>query len=708
MIIRTSHRRYASLAGLLLGIGAAHAETTAPEKPLEEVIVSGGLLQRSTLDTVASISIVPAEQLQAQNIRDLYDLLLRQPNLNAAKEDKFSVRGISNEGVGPGGTGRPTVSIFIDGVRQAGRGVANTWDVRQVEFYRGPQSTAFGPGSLAGAVVIQTHEPNYESADGELKLGGGNYGGREAGIAFGAPLGAGFAFRYAGETNQTDGEVTNITLDDDEWQARKRYMQRLKLGWTNDSWYSATLTGQVSKLREGIEYLPPERAENRESTDNVDGYYRDDTTLLALTQRASIGNHWQLSLTLSHSDTDNEKLGDYDVSAEDNGSFLNATTIKNTAGDLRLRYTAPRWTAVAGYYRSRDDLSGTSYTRGLTLSAGGALVEVDGLLGAGRIADVEALYMESDIDLFSRWMLTVGMRYEENEAENSSLFRLDRAQAVDPITGTTLPGNLSPVLKATVFPDSDNSFPSADSVFLPKLGVTYEASEHLKLFLTHSQGYRAGSVDFVTSGEAPAYGPEYTENFDLGFRFHRGSWRVQGSLFHVDYEDMQVGVRIDATNFRTDNAGEARARGVELEFSGDLGAGFSVFGGLGYVDSQFVTYEDDGVDFAGNEFPNAPRHTRNLGVEYHHPQGWYASVTWSRSSESYTDRENTESLQADARDLFGARLGYEAESFRVELYGQNLTDKFYITDQFSSPSLGIEGVWAGDPKEYGARLSYRF
>ena len=260
MTIRTSHRRYASLAGLLLGIGAAHAQTTAPEKPLEEVIVSGGLLQRSTLDTVASISIVPAEQLQAQNIRDLYDLLLRQPNLNAAKEDKFSVRGISNEGVGPGGTGRPTVSIFIDGVRQSGRGVANTWDVRQVEFYRGPQSTAFGPGSLAGAVVIQTHEPNYESFDGELKLGGGNYGGREAGIAFGAPLGAGFAFRYAGETNQTDGEVTNITLDDDEWQARKRYMQRLKLGWTNDSWYSATLTGQVSKLREGIEYLPPERA----------------------------------------------------------------------------------------------------------------------------------------------------------------------------------------------------------------------------------------------------------------------------------------------------------------------------------------------------------------------------------------------------------------------------------------------------------------
>ncbi len=139
----------------LLGISLSAQTTLAnnaenPPAKLEEVFVTGDPMQRSSLDTVSSISIVSAEQMEAMNIRDLYDLLLRNPNVNAAREDKFSVRGISNEGIGPGGTGRPTVSVFIDGARQPGRGVANSWDVSQIEFYRGPQSTAFGPGSLAG------------------------------------------------------------------------------------------------------------------------------------------------------------------------------------------------------------------------------------------------------------------------------------------------------------------------------------------------------------------------------------------------------------------------------------------------------------------------------------------------------------------------------------------------------------------------------
>ncbi|MGB1908210.1 MAG: TonB-dependent receptor plug domain-containing protein, partial [Spongiibacter sp.] len=125
----------------LLGSPAVlRAENPSPK--LEEILVTGEPMQRQAIDTVSSISIVTGEDIQARNIRDIYDLLLRTPNVSAAKEDKFSVRGISNEGIGPGGTGRPTVSVFIDGARQAGRGVGNTWDVEQVEFYRGPQSTA--------------------------------------------------------------------------------------------------------------------------------------------------------------------------------------------------------------------------------------------------------------------------------------------------------------------------------------------------------------------------------------------------------------------------------------------------------------------------------------------------------------------------------------------------------------------------------------
>ena len=95
-------------------------------------------------------------------------------------------------------------------------------------------------------------------------------------------------------------------------------------------------------------------------------------------------------------------------------------------------------------------------------------------------------------------------------------------------------------------------------------------------------------------------------------------------------------------------------------------------------------------------------------MNYQHSSGLFADLSWSRSENSFTDRENTPTLMADARDLFSARLGWQNDSWRAELYGKNLTDTFYVTDRFNNPSLGIDAVFVGDPKEYGARLSYRF
>lgn len=698
--------RYALAATALSTPLVALAADTANTNKLEEILVTGDPMSRSSLDTVSSISIVPEDQLRALNIRDLYDLLLRSPNLNAAREDKFSVRGIANEGIGPGGTGRPTVSIFIDGARQPGRGVANSWDVQQIEFYRGPQSTAFGPGSLAGAVVVQTRDPSHEEYSGDIKVGASNYGGREAGIAVGGPLVGSLAFRYAAETNQTDGEVTNTTLNDDEWQARKRYMQRLKLSWDANEWYSAMLTIQDSKLREGNEYLPPETAEDGISTDDVDGFYDDNSQLWVLSQHAELSDELRLSLIASHSENYNQRKGDYDISDDNNGYFINTVNTENDSIEVRLQYQTAVVKAVAGLYYNSDELVGTSSSIDLPYNVSGMQLRADADLAADRDATTQAIYSEADINLSTRWTLTLGARYEENEAKNRSAFIVTGAELIDPVTGTTIPGDISPVLKPIL--DNDTSAPSGDDVLLPKVAVSFQINDELSAFFTRSQGYRAGSVDFVSSGNSPSYGPEYTNNYDLGVKFQRGSWFVQGTVFRIDYDDMQIGVRVDASNFRTDNAGEAKSEGAELEFRGELGKGFSVFGGIGYVDTAFVEYEDDGVNYAGNHFPNAPRNTANLSLRYANDKGFYSDISWSRTDGSFIDRENTPTLLADARDLFGARIGYQGDHFGAEIYGQNLTDKFYITDRFNSPSLGINAVYVGDPKEIGARITYKF
>lgn len=702
---------------------AAQPASTSRSPAIEEVIVYGAPIQRTELDTVASISVVDQAELEARNIRDIYDLLLRAPNLNAATEDKFSMRGISNQGVGQGGVGRPTVSIFVDGVRQSGRGVANAFDVAQVEVYRGPQSTAFGPGSLAGAIVVNSVMPQPdESLNGRSRLSYGSHNSWEAALALGFPIytndqGEGLAGRISIEQNHTDDNITNITLDDDAWQERTRKMLRGKLSWYRGV-YTAHLGYQATELRAGPDFLAPQLAREYKATDNQEGHFEDDTDLISLRQIVDLTDQMRVMLLLSSSETVYQRRGDYDISENRGGFFINDVAFDNKTAELRFNVEFDAFKGVAGLYYSEDFVLGITPSVDLPVAvAAGASARTDSIIGFGRDARVKSFYTEFDYDLNEHLTLTAGGRYEENSAITRVIFELQEVNPIIPVTGESINVGIGPVsssdllliaLKNGGFQDVDDTYPNGDYVALGKVGVTWHINDDMNLFLTRSEGYRAGGVDFVVSGGAPPFGPETTENYDLGLRIQREGWNLAVSVFDIAYEDMQVGVRLDATTIRTDNVGSASARGGEVEFAAFLPLGFSVDVGLGYVKTEFEEYVEDGTDFAGNEFPLAANFTGNVGLNWQHGSGWYARVDYSHADASFTDRANTERLMADSRNLWGARLGYRADDWEVSLTGRNLTDQAYITDQIDSPSVDLQAVIVGDPREVGLEANYQF
>lgn len=139
----------------------------APEvhaQGVEEVVVTARKTEESLQEVPLSITAFGAEQLQAQGIRNNYDLASFTVNFNTAqqlgrRDDRPVIRGQ----VAPATRGEPNASYFIDGAFVSGSvSTAMLGAVERVEILRGPQSAQFGRATFAGAINYVTRQPTDE------------------------------------------------------------------------------------------------------------------------------------------------------------------------------------------------------------------------------------------------------------------------------------------------------------------------------------------------------------------------------------------------------------------------------------------------------------------------------------------------------------------------------------------------------------------
>ena len=126
----------------------------------QELIVVGGLRAESLAEVASAISVVDARQMRASGGDHIQDLVQAVPNLSwaggTARPRYFQIRGIGERSQ-YAGEGPPSFSVgfVVDDIELSGLGAGMLFDMQQVEVFKGPQSSAFGPNALAGLVYMQ-------------------------------------------------------------------------------------------------------------------------------------------------------------------------------------------------------------------------------------------------------------------------------------------------------------------------------------------------------------------------------------------------------------------------------------------------------------------------------------------------------------------------------------------------------------------------
>lgn len=680
---RLRHRYTNTTTVTLEQIAANEKAARNAPVPLNPITVYGARTTQTLDDVTSSVGIVTDEDIdnrELRNVRDSFRLLgnVRDTDFNDAG---FIIRGISSEGLTPGGA--PLASFYIDGVQQTvqgtRRGARGLWDVEQVEVYRGPQSTLAGRAALAGAIYLKTKDPTYDyEASGRGTFGSDDT--VEGAAMANIPIVENqIALRIVGEYQRSESDLNYPTYTRfdrfDDFTENEFFSLRGKIliepdslpdtrglltySYSEDSPDLRDIGGPVLGFEfkeERGDFNTPNFAEVRRTTVHNIGAELTHDIRTDLTFTSQTG--------YSRSDTDRPSInagtaGETDIVT---GDFVQDLVTQ----EIRLNYAGSRIDVTFGLYGAYE-------------KEDAGFLRPDFFGFASDVSKTEqetwngAVFGETTIEFYPSWKIVGGGRWDHTKQEGSSFFSRNGVAT------------------------TDFSFSRSETAFLPKIGLIKEFGPRQTVGFTVQRGFRAGGSGVQRStGRVFDFDPEFAWNYELSYKgdLLNNRLRLSANAFYLDITDQQVERLedpLDPASTITANAAESRAFGFEVEAQASLTQELSTFISIGFVDTEFEDFEiAGGSDLSGESFPQAPNWNVAAGAFYQHPSGLFIGA-----DVEYTDDFNARIGQPpqdrlNSFFLANAQLGFRYEEYKATLFAKNLFDNeyFLFADNDIASTLG--------------------
>lgn len=547
------------------------------------------------------------------------------------------------------------------------------WQLSGMEVLRGPQSLSHGPNSLGGAILFHRREPGF-ARHGRAVTERAEPGGFRASLAQDVSLRPEeLAFNVSYHYAETGGEEFNRFYNDRRlgagsrqelrgtllWQSKPQSGTRVRLSLVHDR-ARGNSTANVSEIARGDLF-------KREASLNTRASYpanRDAATVNVSTQ---LPRSLQLESTTSAQQLAIEGITDLDASSRLNWYARNFKDELRFTEDLTLARRRGTFQWVIGGYAEKS-----TYT--LSYEGVGLAPFPVGSPFANRATEtvkIGALYGRSDWEFHPGFHLNGGAR----------LNREDRDFGMTATFGA--------------FPARAGYNRKAENNFLPQAAIAWQPAPGTALGIQIARGYRGGGTGYApTLGLTRDFTAEYAWDTEVF-----GRWAVTpalhlaAALFQSRLTDQQVPREVPGgfagIDTLVDNAAAARRHGVELETHWRAGPALTFTGALSWVETEFSRLVLNGVDRAGQNFPNAPRWIASAGVNYNQPTGWYGSALFAYSSASYSQVNSPRLTDLEARRLLSTRFGYAWKNIRCYTSGTNLLDARYALFRSDNTALGL-------------------
>ncbi len=372
---------------------------------------------------------------------------------------------------------------------------------------------------------------------------------------------------------------------------------------------------------------------------------------------------------------------------------------------------------------------------------------------------VMAVFGQLEFDVSETVELAIAVRYDSEDREVSNNVPNVSASGlnVNTLDGAFQPGPINPAFNAnpTGIPDRSKTFEQ----FQPKVSLSWAATDTLNLFATYGVGFRSGgfnsigteaTIDFWLNDNGDGTNPgaavdaqllvrdeyekEVTTSFEVGAKgfFFDRRLRLNAAVFRNEVEDNQFfeffagpwGLLRTVTTID-----ELEISGFEADFDALVTDNLSFFGGIGVLDSEIKENRNRPLS-VGNDAPQAPELTYNLGANFNAPLGgleFNARIDYQFVDEMWFHTLQGEEVPTVWQVFFGPgfasdfsktkrddystvnlRMSLSGEQWTASVWGRNLTDEEYLQEVIPAPEFGGSFVHPSARDAYGVDFTYRF
>lgn len=712
------------LAGLLLPAaslaqsgddGAAKDEALAQPIVLDPVTVTARKREELIKDVPMSISVVRPENTTISPVDSAGSVSRATPNFTINDSGNTRLTFGSIRGVGilaqPLSPIDTAIGWAVDGTIQPTFGSnSQLLDIERVEVLRGPQNTLFGRGSQGGAVNIVTKAPAF---DPEFSLTG-EFGESDYrlvdGVANGtlAPdlLAARLALRYA----SFGGDIDNLSNAGEDGETDLG-AARASFLFTPSDRTTVLLRGYYEDdrrdtpaflLRDGGDFpasgINPDNDLDRTlATGSLEVEHDFDSVIL--TSVSSFHrNEQEFTSDLTDALIFGAVTGLPPSAFDTPGESVREAEVTDEAFQQELRVASAedaeiQWLLGGNVYHSDFRLEGDDRDPFSPFNNGSVRTEIDTLSYAA--------FGETTFPVFGALSASLGLRVGRDEQDYDSFFESNGTPGIVPQFA------------------EDGRF--TDGYLVGGAALIYALGDDDRVYASARRGHASGG--FATLNRNQFFGEPQTARpsseswtYEIGAKLAFWQGRLQLNLagFYNDVEDASLIAFDPALSLSVPVPLSYRSFGFEIEGSADLGAGFSLRGGVGFTEAEFVDIEEDDPSGAreDGEVPNVPRWTSALALDYLAPldvlgqdAAVNARIEWQFSDSREADIGNTFTL--DAYHVVNAQVGVAAGSLSVYAFARNLTDeRFETLGVRFSPS--VEAVSVGRGRVVGAGVSIRF